>query len=80
MKYFWIVGAAIVLMYLFSRFRTRRARSENPLVRAGPRRRGCQLPPFTAPPPSAYCSSHGTADTAAEEAACAVDCHMVWLR
>ena len=55
MKYFWIVGAAIVLMYLFSRFRTRRARSEKPSVRTGPRIQGFQITAFVHPRMSAQC-------------------------
>lgn len=55
MNYFWIFGAAVLLMYLFARVRTRRARQRKPVVSAGPRIQGFQIAAFVHPRMSAQC-------------------------
>ncbi|MEE8436174.1 MAG: hypothetical protein V3S64_15415 [bacterium] len=55
MDYVWIFGAAVLLMFLFSRVRTRRAGPRKQLAAAGPRIQGFQLAAFVHPRMSAQC-------------------------
>ena len=55
MNYVWIFGAAILLMFLFSKVRSRRAGAQKPLVAGGPRIQGFQLAAFVHPRMSAQC-------------------------
>ena len=55
MNYVWIFGAAVLLMFVFSRARTRRARPQKRLTAAGPRIQGFQIAAFVHPRMSAQC-------------------------
>ena len=55
MDYFWIFGAAVLLMFLFSRVRTRRGQAGKTVTRAGPRVQGFQVAAFVHPRMSAQC-------------------------
>lgn len=55
MNYFWIFGAAILLMFVFSRVRAHRGRPQKIMASAGPRVQGFQLAAFVHPRMSAQC-------------------------